>query len=296
MSKARWLLVGIFCVMLVSMQGCAPPPIGIQDDPSFPIDRPEIRVLIRDIIEARRLNSLGQDYFRQGYYFEAEEHFMLSLANFEKSQGPEHLGVARNLIDLALLYNAQHRYNEAELSYKRALGVMEKSLGPHHLYVAGILRDYALLLRTTNRKDEAMKLESRVKAIVKHAHASWKGHMEEGVELHQAGWHAKAKKLLQTALEEAEIYGPEDQRVFLTLDKLAELYRDLSSYDEAEESYKRALAIVEKLLGARDPRVATTLEKYADFLREMERDDEAEKMETRATAIRARDGRENPMK
>ncbi len=55
-----------------------------------------------------------------------------ALAIDEKSYGPDHPDVARDLNDLALLLQATNRLAEAEPLTRRALAIDEKSLGPDH--------------------------------------------------------------------------------------------------------------------------------------------------------------------
>jgi hypothetical protein len=54
-------------------------------------------------------------------------------------------------------------------------------------------------------------------------------------------------------------FGPNDPFTARLLNDLAEIYRALGKYGEAEPLYKRALPIVEKALGSEHPRVATSL-------------------------------------
>ncbi|MCP4307664.1 MAG: tetratricopeptide repeat protein, partial [bacterium] len=56
-------------------------------------------------------------------------------------------------------------------------------------------------------------------------------------------------------------------------------------YDEAEPLYRRALAILEKVLGAEHPAVATSLNNLAELYRDQGRYDEAEPLYRRALAI-----------
>ena len=59
-----------------------------------------------------------------------------ALAIDEKSFGPEHPNVARDLNNLAVLLQATNRLAEAEPLMRRALAIDEKSFGPEHPNVA----------------------------------------------------------------------------------------------------------------------------------------------------------------
>ena len=74
--------------------------------------------------------------------------------------------------------------------------------------------------------------------------------------------------------------------VAISLNNLAELYRNQGKYDEAEPLYQRALAIREKSLGSDHPDVATSLNNLAVLYSDQGRYDEAEPLYQRALAIR----------
>ena len=76
----------------------------------------------------------------------------------EKSFGPDHPNVARDLNNLAMLLQATNRLAEAEPLMRRALTIGEKSFGPDHPDVATALNNLAMLLQATNRLSEAEPL------------------------------------------------------------------------------------------------------------------------------------------
>ena len=88
-----------------------------------------------------------------------------ALAIDEKSYGPEHPNLAKDLNNLAELLRAP---DEAEPLYRRALAINEKSYGPEHPYIATNLNNLALLLQATNRSGEAEPLFRRALAILVH--------------------------------------------------------------------------------------------------------------------------------
>ncbi len=106
--KKSWLLVGAFCVVLVSMQSCAP--ASLREKEEF---GPQ------DLRMAAWLNEEALLYHRQGKYAEAEPLYKRSLAIREKALGPKHPDVATSLNNLELLYQVQGKYAEAEPLYKR---------------------------------------------------------------------------------------------------------------------------------------------------------------------------------
>jgi tetratricopeptide (TPR) repeat protein len=72
-----------------------------------------------------------------------------------------------------------------------------------------------------------------------------------------------------------------------SLNGLAEVYRTLGEYADAEPLYRRGLAVEAKAFGSEHPNAAKILKNYATLLRETGRDAEAAKLEARARAIRA---------
>ena len=86
----------------------------------------------------------------------------------------------------------------------------------------------------------------------------WEKSNAAGMEAYQQARYGEAKKWWLAALEKAETFGPDDQRLATSLNNLAELYRTQGKYAEAEPLYKRSLAIVEKALGP-EHRLAATL-------------------------------------
>ena len=122
----------------------------------------------------------------------------------------------------------------------------------------------------------------------------WEKSNAAGMKAYEEGRYAEAEKRWLAALEEAENFGPDDERLATSLNNLAGLYDNQGKHAEAEPLYQRALAIVEKALAPEHPDLATSLENYARLLRKIDRDAEAKKLESRAQAIRARHAGENP--
>ena len=88
---------------------------------------------------------------------------LLSLT--ETLNGPDHLGTATVMHNLASTYHSGADYAKAEPLYERSLAIWEKALGPDHPDVATSLENLAELYRATERIDEAEKLEQRAAKI-----------------------------------------------------------------------------------------------------------------------------------
>jgi len=107
------------------------------------------------------MNNLAIYLHARALYAEAEPLLHRALALDEKSLGPDHPDVARDLNNLAQLLKDTNRLGEAEPLMRRALALAEKSFGPDHPDVAIDLNNLALLLQATNRLGEAEPLLRR---------------------------------------------------------------------------------------------------------------------------------------
>jgi len=115
----------------------------------------------------------------------------------------------------------------------------------------------------------------------------WRNYMEAGARAYKEGRNAKAEKSLKAAVKVAEEgFGPEDQRMFLSLKALVRLYRDQGRYDEAEPLAERSVMIVEKLMGKDHPLVATSLNNLAALYDNQGKYSEAEPLYKRSLAIK----------
>ncbi|MCZ6622412.1 MAG: tetratricopeptide repeat protein, partial [Deltaproteobacteria bacterium] len=62
----------------------------------------------------------------------------------------------------------------------------------------------------------------------------WEEHMAAATKAYQQGRYAEAEKSWQSAVKKAEVgFGPEDQRVFLSLSRLVDLYHVQGRFTEA---------------------------------------------------------------
>jgi tetratricopeptide (TPR) repeat protein len=164
-----------------------------------------------------------------------------ALAIDEKSLGPEHPDVARDLNNLAALLLATNRLGEAEPIMRRALAIDEKSLGPDHPRVATGLNNLAELLRATNRLAEAEPLYQRALAI------------------------------------DEKSFGPDHPDVATCLNSLVALLQNTNRLAEAEPIMRRALLILLKFTretGHLHPDLRVALQNYSGLLKEMSLGDE----------------------
>jgi len=94
-------------------------------------------------------------------------------------------------------------------------------------------------------------------------------------------------QLLET-VKTAENLGEGNPLLMSSLYSLATFYEQQGKYEKAEEQYKRALLIKEKVSGPDHPDVAIILNNYAALLRHAHRNEEADHLSWRANEIMAK--------
>lgn len=78
---------------------------------------------------------------------------------------------------------------------------------------------------------------------------SWKKFIDAAFAAYSSGRIPEAEVQFKAALEEAEKFGEQDERLALTLNNLAAMYHEQGKFTMAEPLYKRSLDIKTKLFG-----------------------------------------------
>ncbi len=194
------------------------------------------------------LRNLGKLYFTQGRYADAGELYRQALALEEKAFGPAHPRIAETLQEIGEHRAALARYQDAHASLERALKIWEDIFGPGYHKIAGGLITLADLL------------------------------MKEGR-------YAEARAALERALSIAREIDEEHGLVATSVGALGAVEYRLGKYDAAEQQYRRALAIFEKVLGPSHLKVAQSLTRLGTALTAVGRYAEAEAVFDRALRI-----------
>ncbi len=225
----------------------------------------------------------AQRYLRQGDLVNAELFFKESLEVWKKGLGPENANVARSLAGLAWFYHKHdvRQRDKAEPLFKQALAMEEKALGPDHLEVSGLLDDLADLYREQGRYSEVEPLYERSLTICERALGQDSDDRrvlrtrEKLAELYYGqGRYTEAERLFEHSVKVLSKYRTSgaDLEPALTIHKLANAYRDHHRHIEAEESYKRAMAIHEDRGRDRtEPYFASLLADYEILLHKLNR-------------------------
>jgi tetratricopeptide (TPR) repeat protein len=201
----------------------------------------------RDSIEyANAIHKLAHLYWKLGKYKDSEAMFTETLEKKEKILGTEHPEIGDIMNSLAGQYFYQGNFSEAEPLFKKALGKIEKLTEPDTKIVSDTLNSLAVMYAIQGRYEDAEPLLRRV------------------IELRESISHPELP---------------------VTLMNLGNLYFDLRQFEEAEELYRRSLAISEKTLGGNHPEVAKALNSIGNIYHEQEKYTEAQPYYERAHSI-----------
>ncbi len=97
-------------------------------------------------------NNLGQLFYMQSDYVQAEPYFQRAVKIQENTFGPEHPRTAQSLHHLAKLYAAQKKYAQAKTIFQRALRIRQEKLGETHPDSVETLESYTSLLSTMEQE------------------------------------------------------------------------------------------------------------------------------------------------
>lgn len=158
------------------------------------------------------LNNVANVAEQRKQYADAESLYKRSCQAYEKSGGPNDLGLSTVLENLGKLYRDKPQFDitKAEPLLKRALAIREKMLGPEHPETAETLSDLSLLYFYEKNPAAAEEFAGRALPL------------------------------------EEKVYGADSLPVSTTLNRLGISERDLGKFKEAEANLKRALVIREQ--------------------------------------------------
>ena len=109
-------------------------------------------------------NSLGDVYWRRGWYGKAMEWYGRALAGREKALGVDHPDTLTTVHNMASVYKSQGQYDKALEWYGRALAGREKSIGTNHPRTQTTIRRLVGLYERSGRIEQARSLRTRLQA------------------------------------------------------------------------------------------------------------------------------------
>ena len=274
-----------------------------------PIVRPYNAVL--DVMDpsntelTQALKNAADFHLLRKDYSEAEKLFRRVLAVQEDKLGPPHPDVARTLYNLGVCAYKAGRRKEAEDLFRRSLAIRQDKLGVDHPDVASTLYNLGVCAQEAERREEAVELYRRSLAIREKRLSSEHSGVARtlynlGLCAYKAGRRDEAEKLYRRALSiQEDKLGPRHPDVARTLYNLRlcaqedeELHRlgvrakKAGRTEEAENFFRRSLAIQEDKLGHRHPDIARTLYNLGVCTQEAGRREEAVELYRRSLAIR----------
>ena len=199
---------------------------------------------------ATSLNDLGNVYYKQDFYPEAEKAIKKALALRTDIFGKNGLVVADSMSDLAMVYFAEGKSTQAESLLNKALAIRKHNAGADSLEYANSLKALASIYNKTGREKQALDL------------------------------------LEQTLALRTKFLGANSPDVAETENSLAMDFQIKGDLRKATALYKSAQAISTRSLGATHPLVADSLVGLAS-LKFLEKDyDQSERLFNEALRIR----------
>lgn len=162
------------------------------------------------VLIATCLDGLGETYFRQGRFDQAEPYFEKAFAMRRKSLPPAHEDLVASLNSLSATYFFQRKYSMAKPLCEQLLATYELLLGKHHPEVATCLINLGLIAMSENKFGDAEQ------------------------------YFAEASRIRRAFYEPAHIL------IGNSLSHLGNTYFEQKRYDRANETFKEAFDILEK--------------------------------------------------
>lgn len=244
-----------------------------------------------------RLHNLGLLFRIQEKFAQAEEVYKRAHSLLTSAE-PDLVAVATEKNYLAGLYFAWGRYNLAEDLILESRAIYESRLGKEHPFHLFAIFALALVLQKQGKSSEAegyfQQLEKLSKPLPR------KEFLESYDDLPEALYGLARANFRQKRFDNAEILlryallhdvwklWPAHPKVAESLQMLGDLYAAQGMHGEAENIYRKALAIRETFPFPRNQEAAVTAYSLARLLDMQRRFDEAERLYLKAIEIRTR--------
>ncbi|MEO6396649.1 MAG: CHAT domain-containing tetratricopeptide repeat protein [Devosia sp.] len=246
-----------------------------------------------DSLEVANLNRLlGDAYFYQERFAEAEPHYRVAFALREKRLGTNDVDTAVSANDLAIILKRLKRFTESQIYYEKVLAIREGLFGENSPEEAKANFELARIIGLNGKGVEAAAMMDRAIAKAAIAYgpndptlADWM--IEKAAILHEAGETELAETAYVQAIAFGEsVYSPDDTLLAYARQSLGFIYYETGRSAQAVPLYRAALAVRETAMGPDAPATISNAYRLAQALWAIDEIAEAEAMFRRVLAAR----------
>jgi tetratricopeptide (TPR) repeat protein len=245
--------------------------------------------------------ELGEAYYDEGRWAEAEELVVRVMETRTRVLGKEHPDTLSSMANLAATYRDQGRWTEAEELDVRVMETSTRVLGKEHPDTLCSMANLAATYRNQGRWTEAEKLDVRVMEtrmrVLGKEHPDTLSSMANlaATYWNQGRW-TEAEELEVRVMEtRTRVLGEEHPDTLSSMANLAATYWNQGRRTEAEELEMRVMETRTRVLGEEHPDTLSSMANLATTYWNQGRWTEAEELEVRVMETRTRVlGEEHP--
>lgn len=240
------------------------------------------------IMVARLLDALGNSYFEQGMYDEAEKYWRQSLDVRRKVSDPLDMDLIANIENLGKLAYRSARQDEATKLYDEAKGLRAQREEADRKKAAALQAQGITALKAGNNAEAITAFAELLKLAPKHTIAQrnlFIAYDNQGIGFYEKKQTAPAETAFKQAIALADKY-PSISRELKAdaIHNLASLYHRQGKFSEAENYYRQAI----ELLGSAQNKLLLprAISNYNDLKTDIRRKEEQKKFrQQKQTAI-----------
>ncbi len=236
-------------------------------------------------------NNLGNVYYAQGKYVQAEEYYQKVLDIFRRVLGEDHQDMAISYNNLGIVYGNQGKYAQAENCHQKALDIRLKALGEDHPDTASSYNNLGAVYRQQGKYAQAENchqkaLDIRLKALGEDHPDTASSYNNLGNVYAEQGKYVQAEECYRKALAtRLKVLGEDHPDTAGSYNNLGAVYDVQGKYDQAEECYWKALNIYRRVLGENHQFTASSYNNLGADYEYREKYDEAVKLFLKAWKI-----------
>ena len=247
-------------------------------------------------VEGAVKSAIGWAYFKLGDYGKAEPLLVDALRLREASPGPDSADLGESLFRLGTLHQALAKDDSAVIEMRRALAIRRRVKDPVRAELASTLSQAgALLVSRDDTANARAYLEEARRLFERAADSAGIAEVEntQGILAHAHGDLAAAERHFKTSVEIRR--RRHDAALGDALGNLGVVYDDQRRTEDAERTYREALADLESKFGPEHEMVTGLWNNLAILLDRTGRSAEAETIYSRVLAIDERKlGKDHP--